>query len=94
MTIAEGEGTAPVDIGFDTGSGGRGGPSALWGGVSGEDDDFGPARLLVHQLALVAFLLASCSSSDLYAPSPSASNSLSCYIRNETITKPLRSCAY
>ncbi len=91
---AKGEETAPDDIGFDTGKGGRGGSSALWAGANGEDEDFEPACLLVHQLALFAFLLASCSSSDLYASFPSASNSLPCYIRNETFKTPLGSCAH
>jgi hypothetical protein len=81
--LAEGGNT----IGFDTGRGGRGGSSALWAGANGEDGDFEPGRLLVHQLTLLVFLLASCSPSDLYASSPSASNSLPGYVRNETFTK-------
>lgn len=89
---AEGEETAPDEggntIGFDTGRGGRGG-STLWAGENGEDEDFEPARLLVHQLALLVFLLASWSPSDLYASSPSTSNSLPGYVRNETFKKPV-----
>lgn len=89
---AKGEETAPGDIGFDTGRGGRGGCSALGAGANGEDEDedFEPACLLVHQLALFASLLASCSSSDLYASFPSALNSLLCYMRNETFKNATR----
>lgn len=77
---AEGEETVSAEggntIGVDTGSGGVGGSSALWARANGEGEDFELARLLAHQLALLASLLASCSPSDLYALSPSASNSL------------------
>ena len=88
---AEGKETAPDEgsntIEFDTGTGGTGGSSTLWAGANGEDEDFEPVRLLVHQLTLLASLLASCSPSDLYASSPSASNSLPSYVRNETFKK-------
>lgn len=85
---AEGGENTPAEgvdtIGFGTGRGGVGGSGALWAGRKGKDTDFESARLLVHQLALLVFVLASCSPSDLYASYPSAPGSLLGYIRHET----------